>query len=305
VRETLGSPPDLATPEGARTVMRRFAVRPVKRFGQHFLVSRRALDQIVAAAALSAADTVLEVGAGLGTLSQALASAAGRVTAVEIDRRLLPVLTETLGAYPTVRIVGGDMLALPAEDLFGGPRGAPRKVVANLPYNIATPVLIRLLDPTLRVVRIIVTVQREVADRITARPGTSAYGRLSIAVQFRGGASVVGRIPRGAFLPPPDVDSAIVCILPSPKPAVAVPDEAEFFRIVAAGFGQRRKMLQGALSHGLGLPADSVASACAASGVDASARAERVDLTGFAALAHALHPLLRERFPEPPRGRGV
>ncbi len=280
--------------------MRRFDIRPVKRFGQHFLVSRRALDQIVAAADLGAADTVLEVGAGLGTLSRALASSAGHVTAVEIDRRLLPVLTETLGAYPAVRIVGGDILALPPGDLFWGPRDAPRKVVANLPYNVATPALIRLLDPALRVARIIVTVQREVAERITAQPGTAAYGRLSIAVQFRGGAAVAGRIPRGAFLPAPEVDSAIVRILPSPEPAVAVPDEAEFFRIVAAGFGQRRKMLLGALSHGLGLPADVVASACAASGVDASARAERVGLTGFAALAHALHPALRERLPSPP-----
>ncbi|HLJ60938.1 MAG TPA: 16S rRNA (adenine(1518)-N(6)/adenine(1519)-N(6))-dimethyltransferase RsmA [bacterium] len=272
-------------------MLRRFGIRPLKRFGQHFLVSQRALDQIVAAAALSEADAVLEIGAGLGTLTQALAARAGHVTAVELDRRLIPVLDDTLSAYPAARIVAGDVLKLPLDRLFGGAPDAPRKIVANLPYNIAATVLIRLLAPALRIERLVVTVQREVAERITASAGTAAYGRLSIAIQFRGAARVVCRIPRGAFLPPPDVDSAVVQIVPSPEPRVAVPDADEFFRIVAAGFGQRRKTLLNALTHGLGLPAGVVATACAECGIEPGVRAERLGLDALGALARALHPV--------------
>jgi len=282
----------LATPQTTRALLRRFGIRPLKRFGQHFLVSERALNRIIEAAALSRDDSVLEIGAGLGTLSQALAARAGYVTVVELDRRLLSVLAEILSAYPNVRIVAGDALEIPVEELFGGAPAGPRKVVANLPYNIASPVLIRLLDPAVRISRLVVTVQREVADRITASPGTASYGRLSIAVQFRGAARVVCRLPRGAFLPAPDVESAVVEIVLFGRPTVTVPDAAEFFRIVAAGFGQRRKMLLGALAHGLGLPAATIEAACNACGVDPRVRAEQLDLEALGALACALHPAL-------------
>jgi len=241
---------------------------------------------------LSKADAVLEIGAGLGTLTQALAARAGQVTAVELDRRLIPVLDDTLSAYPAARVIAGDVLELPLDGLFGGTPGAPRKVVANLPYNIAAPVLIRLLTPAFRIERLVVTVQREVAERITASAGTAAYGRLSIAIQFRGAARVVCRIPRGAFLPPPDVESAVVEIVPFPEPSVPVPDADEFFRIVAAGFGQRRKTLLNALTHGLGLPSGVVAAACTACGIDPGVRAERLGLDALGALARALHPAL-------------
>jgi len=282
---------DLATPAGARAVLRRFGVRPLRRFGQHFLVSSRALDAIVSAASLSAADSVLEVGAGLGTLTQALARLAGRVTAVELDRRLLPALAAGVAASPNVRIVAGDVLEAVPDALFDGPPDATRKLVANLPYNIAAPVLLRFLDPALRVSRIVVTVQREVAERIVALPGTAAYGRLSVAVQFRARARIVLRIPPGAFLPPPEVESAVLEIVPRDEPAVRVPDEGEFVRIVAAGFGQRRKTLLNALAHGLGLPVPAVAAACAVCAVDPRARAETLGLEAFGALARALHPL--------------
>lgn len=283
--------PELATPAGARAVLRRFGVRPLRRFGQHFLVSSRALDAIVATADLSPADSVLEIGAGLGTLTQPLARQAGHVTAVELDRRLLPALAVGVAAYPNVRIVPGDVLEAAPDALFDGTPDAPRKLVANLPYNIAAPVLLRFLAPSLRVSRLVVTVQREVAERIVALPGTAAYGRLSVAVQFRARARIVLRIPPGAFLPPPEVDSAVLDLVPRDEPAVPVPDEGEFVRIVAAGFGQRRKTLVNALAHGLGLPVTAVAAVCAACGVDARARAETLGLDAFGALARALHPL--------------
>ncbi len=282
----------LATPEGTRSVLRQFGIRPSRRWGQHFLVSQRALDRILESAALSSLDSVLEVGAGLGTLTVVLAARAGWVTAIEVDRRLLPALAAAAAPHPNLRIVSGDVLDADLAALFGGPAGSPRKVVANLPYNIAAPVLLRLLDPALGIIRLVVTVQREVAERLTARPGTPAYGRLTVAVRYRAAPRIVSRIPPGAFLPPPEVESAVVEIAPLARPPVAVPDEEEFFRIVAAGFGHRRKTLANALAHGLGADGREILAACAAAGVDPRARAETLGLEEFAALARALHPAL-------------
>jgi 16S rRNA (adenine1518-N6/adenine1519-N6)-dimethyltransferase len=237
---------------------------------------------------------VLEVGAGIGTLTVAVAQRAGRVTAIEVDLRLLPPLTAAAAPYSNIQIVAGDILKKKdLAALFGGPAGSPRKVVANLPYSIAAPVLLRLLDPALRIVRLVVMVQREVAERITAAPGTDAYGRLSVAVRYWATPRIVSRVSPGAFLPAPDVESAIVEIAPSAGPRVVVPDEEEFFRIVAAGFGHRRKTLLNALAHGLGAATREIEAACASAGVDARARAETLGLGEFAALAQALHPLRR------------
>jgi 16S rRNA (adenine1518-N6/adenine1519-N6)-dimethyltransferase len=281
-----------ATPEGTRAVLRRFGIHPSKRWGQHFLVSRRTLGRILDAAALSAADSVLEVGGGIGTLTVALAARAGWVASIEVDARLIPVLTAVAGPLSNVRIVAGDARDVDLGSLFEGPPGATRKVVANLPYNISAPMLMRVLDPGLRLSRIVVTVQREVAERIVAAPGADAYGRLAIAVQYRSSARIVSRVPPGAFLPPPNVESAIVELIPRPRPAVAVPDEDEFFRIVAAGFGHRRKTLVNALERRLGLTSARVEAACRSAGVDLRARAETLGLEAFAQLARELHPVL-------------
>lgn len=229
---------------------------------------------------------MLEIGAGLGTLTEALAAHAGAVSAIEVDRRLVPVLAARLGSLPNVRIVEGDALHADLPPLFAGP-GA-RKVVANLPYNVAAPLLLRLLDPALAIARLVVTVQREVAERVVARPGTRSYGRLSIAVQYRAAARIVSRIPPGAFLPAPDVESAVMLLVPHTHPLVQVDDEAAFFRVVAAGFGHRRKTLANALAQGLDLTPSAIEAACRAAGVDPRARAETLDLEAFAALTRAL-----------------
>ncbi len=285
------APAVLATPEGTRAVLRRFGIRPSKRWGQHFLVSQRALEQILGAAQLSPADSVLEIGAGIGTLTAALAARAGRVAAIEVDSRLLPALAAAVDAYPHVRIVPADALEADLASLVVDLCGGARKAVSNLPYNVAAPVLLRLLDPGLRLALIVVTVQREVAERITAAPGTAAYGRLSVVVRYRAAARIVSRVPPGAFLPPPEVESAIVELRPHPRPPAAVPDEHEFLRIVAAGFGHRRKTLANALARGLGLRPRIAEAACGAAGVDPRTRAETLDVEAFAALARALHPL--------------
>jgi 16S rRNA (adenine1518-N6/adenine1519-N6)-dimethyltransferase len=301
-----------ATPAGTRAILRRFGIRPTKRWGQHFLVSARALDTIIAASELTPHDTVLEIGAGLGTLTEALAAGAGAVVAIEVDRRLVEVLTARLGGRPNVRIVQADALRadlpallaegdrmLRAPSVCGGglqpghelppAHDATRKVVANLPYNIAAPLLLRLLDPALSISRLVVTVQREVADRLVARPGTPAYGRLTVAVQYRAAARIVSRLPPGAFLPAPDVESAVVALVPHARPPVRVDDEAALFRVVAAGFGHRRKTLANALVHGLDLAPPAVEAACRTAGVEPRARAETLDLEAFAALTRALY----------------
>jgi 16S rRNA (adenine1518-N6/adenine1519-N6)-dimethyltransferase len=283
----------LASPDATRAVLRQFGIRPSKRWGQHFLVSSRALDRIIEAAALTPADSILEVGAGIGTLTAALAERAGSVTAVEVDRRLVPALQATVGASPRVRVVEGDILKMDPATLFGGPTASPRKVVANLPYNIAAPVLMRFLEASCQLALIVVTVQREVAERIVAGPGTRSYGRLSVAVQFRAAPRIVARIPPGAFLPPPEVESGIVVLVPYVRPPVPVPDEETLFRVIAAGFKHRRKTLHNALARGLGLPPQVIDAACTSAGVVPGARAETLDLRAFALLAQALHPHLK------------
>ncbi len=240
------------------------------------------------AAELSGADSVLEVGAGIGTLTVGLAERAGWVTAVEVDRRLLPALTAVAGERANVRIIPGDILGLPLAGLIAGPAVVTRKVVANLPYNIATAIISRFLSESLGASLMVVTVQQEVAERIVAAPGTRAYGILSLAVQYRADARIAGRIPPGAFLPRPEVASAIVRLTPFREPRGAGADEATLFRVIRAGFGQRRKTLQAALARGLDLPRAPVADALGRAGIDPRARAETVDLAAFGRLAYHL-----------------
>ena len=296
---------ELATPGGARAVLRRFGIRPSKRWGQHFLVSGRVLRRILTAASIGPDDSILEVGAGMGTLTLGLANLARCVTAVEVDRALLPALQSTAGRLPNVRIVQGDILELAPSALFGGPPGAPRKVVANLPYNIAAAVLTRLLARAPGLTLLVVTVQREVAERIAAHPGTRAYGILSVATQFRARPRILGRIPAGAFLPPPDVESAVLELVPLPAPPVDVPDERVLFQVVAAGFGQRRKTLANALAGGLGVPKEAAVRACGRAGIDPRARAETLDLPAFAALTLALLSDLPTPAPADEKGLGM
>lgn len=245
------------------------------------------LDALLDAAALSREDGVLEIGAGIGTLTVALAEAAAQVVAVEFDRALLPALRETAGALSNVRLVEGDIMRLDLGTLVA-PLPARRMSVSALPYNIASPLIVMLLERPLGFSRLAFTVQREVADRLAAPPGGRDYGALSVAVQYRAASSIVARVPPAAFFPPPAVESAIVRLEVRPQPAVRVTDEALFFRVVRAAFAQRRKTLRNTLAAGLRLPPQLVASAAARAGVDPQRRAETLALEEFARLTDSL-----------------
>jgi 16S rRNA (adenine1518-N6/adenine1519-N6)-dimethyltransferase len=260
-----------------RRLLREFNLQPKKGLGQNFLVSEGALRHIVAAADLEPEDVVLEVGPGLGTLTRLLAQQAKRVIAVELDQRLVDILSQTLDDFPNVEIVQGDILEMePGEP--GGLSGLSPgyKVVANLPYYITSAVLRYLLTAKVKPQLIVVTVQREVAQRMIASPGQMSL--LSVSVQFYGRPRIVARIPAGAFYPVPKVNSAVVHIDLDESPTVAVADVDRFFEVVRAGFGQKRKQLRNALAQGLSLPASTVVEALRRAAVDEKRRAQTLSL---------------------------
>ncbi|MGQ9598035.1 MAG: 16S rRNA (adenine(1518)-N(6)/adenine(1519)-N(6))-dimethyltransferase RsmA [Anaerolineae bacterium] len=274
--------------ESVPALLRAYGLRPQKRLGQNFLMDPSALGRIIAAADLSPEDTVVEVGAGLGTLTRLLARHAGRVVAVELDARLVKVLTDRLADLRHLQIIQGDILSL--SDL--GVVHLGYKVVGNLPYYITSAILRHFLENEPRPRLLAVTVQREVAERIIARPPHMSL--LAVGVQFYGRPRIVARIPAGAFYPPPKVDSAVVRIDVSEQPTIPLDqglDPTDFFRVLRAGFGQKRKTLRNSLSAGLGIPPAQVEKALGLAGIDPRRRAETVDLAEWAKLARCLKSL--------------
>lgn len=257
-----------------------------KKFGQNFLIDERVLTKIINGAGITAADEVLEIGPGIGTLTQALCEAAGRVRAVEIDRELIPILEETLSDYDNVDIINADVLELDLRELFSG----PFKVVANLPYYITTPIVMKLLESDAPVESVTVMVQKEVAERMQAAPGSKEYGALSLAVAYHAEAEVVANVPPNCFIPRPDVSSAVIRLKKRQEPPVRPSDKDFMFRLIKAAFAQRRKTLQNALSNdaSLGLSKEAVETALRDLGLDVRIRGERLSLSDFAELSDRL-----------------
>ena len=266
----------------APRLLRRHSIRPLKRLGQHFLVEPRALSQVVSAAELGGTETVLEVGAGLGSLTRALAAKARRVIAVEIDRRLLPPLREVLEGLDTVEIVIGDILAIDLESTIGSD---PYLVVANIPYNITSALIRHFLESEIAPQRLVLTVQREVAQRVIAGPGQMSL--LALGVRVYGTPSLRARIPARAFYPRPQVDSAVLRVDVHDQPGLAGELLEPVFRLARAGFGQRRKMLKNTLAGEMNWSAVQLAELLAEAGIGVQARPQELDVADWARLAGA------------------
>jgi len=274
-------------PSDVHRLLEQWDLRPSKGLGQNFLIDPAALEKIVAAAGLTPDDAVLEVGAGLGTLTRRLAQEAGRVVAVELDQRLIPVLESVLAGLDNVTLVQGDILALDPAALFQPPiSNLQYKVVANLPYYITSAVLRHLLEAALKPQRMVLTVQREVAERIVAKPGQMSL--LAVSVQFYGQPRLLFRLKPGSFYPSPEVESAVMRVDLHPTPPVPVEETAAFFRVVRAGFAQRRKQLRNTLAAGLRQPPEEVADRLREVGVDPRQRAEALSLEEWGRVARAL-----------------
>lgn len=254
-------------------LLRKYGLHPSKGLGQNYLHDRAALQEIVASARLTPSDAVLEIGPGLGSLTRYLALNARTVTAVELDKQLLPALGEVLAPFPNVRLIQGDILALSPAELM---EHAPYLVVANIPYYITSAVIRHLLGSEPRPRRVVLTVQREVGERICALPGDLSL--LALSVQVFGRPEITAHIPAEAFFPAPKVGSAVVRLEIFPQPLIPEPRLERFFQLAKAGFSQKRKTLRNALSGGLRIPAAQAAAMLHAAGIDPQRRAETLNL---------------------------
>ena len=279
----------IASPEVVHYICKRFDIKMSKKLGQNFLIKRGIVDEIVHAAELTPGEPVLEVGPGIGTLTQGLAQSGADVTSIELDRRLLEVLDTTLASYDNVRIVHGDVLKLDVPTIMNH---KPFKVVANLPYYITTPIIMSLLESKLPIERLVVMVQKEVALRMVAKPGTKDYGALSVAVQYYTEPDIVLDVPPKSFLPAPAVTSSVIRCVLRDKPPVDVIDEKLFFRVVKAGFAQRRKTFANTMKT-TGLSKDRIEELLAKANIDGQRRGETFTLQEFADVANAWAALIK------------
>ena len=283
--------PTLGNPQNTIEILQKYNFVFQKKFGQNFLIDEHVLDKIIRAAEITKDDYVLEIGPGIGTMTQYLACAAREVTAVEIDRALIPILEDTLKEYDNVSIINEDILKVDIAALAKEKNGGrPIKVVANLPYYITTPIIMGLFESHVPLESITVMVQKEVADRMQVGPGTKDYGALSLAVQYYAEPYIVANVPPNCFMPRPAVGSAVIRLTRHQKPPVEVMDEKLMFRLIRASFNQRRKTLANGLKNSgeLNLSKEVITAAIEKLGKGSSVRGEALDLEEFARLTNII-----------------
>lgn len=278
-----------------RELIKRHNFRISKKFGQNFLVDESVLKKIIEGSELSKEDCVLEIGPGMGVMTQLLSEKAGKVLAVEIDRNLIPILKVTLFGYSNITLINDDIMQLDLKKTFEEHFGnMPVKVVANLPYYITTPILMKLLEEDLPLSSITIMVQKEVGERLSAEPGSKAYGALTVAVQYYSVPNKLMIVPSEAFVPKPEVESMVIRLDIRETPPVSVKDEKLFFKVVKAAFGQRRKTLLNALSSGdLRVSKEGIKEILDKVGIDENRRGETLSLEEFATIADEIDIVLR------------
>lgn len=282
---------NLGNPKNTIEIIQKYEFMFQKKFGQNFLIDTHVLEKIISAAGITKNDCVLEIGPGIGTMTQYLAENAGHVVAVEIDRNLIPILKETLADYNNVTVINEDILRVDikalAEEYNGG---KPIKVVANLPYYITTPIIMGLFESGVPIDNITVMVQKEVADRMKEGPGSKDYGALSLAVQYYAEPEIVANVPPNCFIPRPNVGSAVIRLTRHKEMPIEVKDPALMFKIIRASFNQRRKTLQNGLGNAPELPytKEQIAAAIAEMGLTPTIRGEALSLAQFAQLSDIL-----------------
>ena len=283
--------PGLGNPQETIAVLNKYQFTFQKKFGQNFLIDTHVLDKIIRAADITKDDFVLEIGPGIGTMTQYLAEAAGEVCAVEIDKNLIPILQDTLKDYDNVTVINNDILKVDIRKMADEKnQGRPIKVVANLPYYITTPIIMGLFENHVPVESISVMVQKEVADRMQVGPGTKDYGALSLAVQYYAEPYIVANVPPNCFMPRPKVGSAVIRLTRHSQPPVQVNNEKLMFQIIRASFNQRRKTLANSLKNyeGLSFDKEEIEQAIAACGFQPAIRGEALSLEEFAILSNVL-----------------
>lgn len=284
----------LSNPQVTIEIIKKYGFDFQKKYGQNFLIDGRVLEKIMDAAEISREDCVLEIGPGIGTMTQYLAERAGKVIAVEIDGNLIPILNETLRECDNVTIINDDILKLDLEALVGKEnQGRPIKVVANLPYYITTPIIMGLFERHVPLDNITVMVQKEVADRMQVGPGTKDYGALSLAVQYYAKPYIVANVPPNCFIPRPNVASAVIRLTRYPEPPVQVNNESLMFRLIRASFNQRRKTLVNGIGNApeVDFTKEEAAQALEALGFSTTIRGEALTLEEFARLSDELERL--------------
>ncbi|MGP1618666.1 16S rRNA (adenine(1518)-N(6)/adenine(1519)-N(6))-dimethyltransferase RsmA [Peptostreptococcus stomatis] len=285
----------LSSHSATMDLVKKHGFKFTKSLGQNFLIDDNIVDKIVAGAGIGPGDKIIEVGPGIGTLTREMASRAQNLMAVEIDKNLIPILEDTLGDYDNVKIVNEDIIkadikGLIDENLSGG----PVKLVANLPYYITTPIIMRFLEENINVTDIVVMVQKEVAERMNAQPGGKDFGALSVAVQYYCDTEIVAKVPRHLFVPQPNVDSIVIALRIRPERKYKVDDEDLYFKVVKAAFGQRRKTLLNSISSMGNLAKDQVKEALEEAGIDPKRRGETLSLDEFAILSNVIGNKLKE-----------